>query len=140
MARRGFDLSGDLNAQRDPLALLVFPLGDLVTFALLLAAGYLYRHRSGIHKRLMLLATVGGLMPAPLAHLIGHFEPLRPGILIVPIAAFLFARAAYERYALGRVHPVSFWGALAIFIYGNLRAILIRPSVPWHHFAGWLIR
>ena len=139
MARRGFDLSGDLHAQLDPLALLVFPLGDLVTFGALLAAGYLYRRRGDIHKRLMLLAMLGGLMPAPLAHLIGHFA-LRPSIILVPIAGFLFARAAYDRYALGRVHPVSLWGAVAIFVFGNLRATLIGPSVPWHHFAAWLVR
>jgi hypothetical protein len=72
MARRGFDLSGDLKIQADPLLALVNPLGDLVTFGILVAAGYWFRHRSDIHKRLMLLATVGGLMPAPLAHLIGH--------------------------------------------------------------------
>ena len=72
MARHGFDLSGDLDAQADPLFHLVFPLGDLVTLGALLLAGYWYRRRGDIHKRLMLLATVGGLMPAPLAHLIGH--------------------------------------------------------------------
>jgi hypothetical protein len=32
MVRRGFDLSGDINAQADPLFQLVFSLGDLVIF------------------------------------------------------------------------------------------------------------
>jgi hypothetical protein len=62
MARRGFDLSGDLHIEADPLLGMVNPLGDLVPFGILVAAGFLYRHQSDIHKRLMLLATVGGLM------------------------------------------------------------------------------
>jgi hypothetical protein len=142
MARRGFDLSGDINAQADPLFQLVFSLGDLVIFGTLLLAGYCYRHRSEIHKRLMLLATVGGLMPAPLAHFIGHVPWLRAMgiIIVVPIALFLFAGAIYDRFSLGRMHPVSLWGALTIFVYDNLLAGVIGPSAAWHHFAAWLIR
>jgi hypothetical protein len=97
-------LSGDLKIQADPLLGLVNPLGDLVTFGILVAAGYWYRHRSDIHKRLMLLATVGGLMPAPLAHLIGHstlLREMRP-IILVPIALLLFASAVFSR-----THPIG---------------------------------
>src|SRR6202521_1158430 len=57
MARRGFDLSGDLGIAADPLLGLVNPLGDLATFGILVAGGYWYRQRRDVHKRLMLLAT-----------------------------------------------------------------------------------
>jgi uncharacterized membrane protein YhaH (DUF805 family) len=143
MARRGFDLSGDLNAQADPLNNLVNPLADLVVFASLLAAGYCYRNQSEIHKRLMVLATVGGLMPAPLAHLIGHFAVLRNAggpIIVIPIALFLFASPVYDRISTGRIHRVSLWGAIAVFVWVNVCAVLIGPSTAWHHFAAWLIR
>jgi uncharacterized membrane protein YozB (DUF420 family) len=60
MARRGFDLSGDLNAAADPLYALVFLFGDLFSFSILVAAAVMYRYRSAVHKRLMLLATLGG--------------------------------------------------------------------------------
>ena len=141
MARRGFDLSGDLHIEADPLLGMVNPLGDLVPFGILVAAGFLYRHRSDIHKRLMLLATVGGLMPAPLAHFIGHFPRLNaiPPIIIIPLVLFLFASAVYDRVSLGRIHPVSLWGAAAIFAWQLALNILIGPSVAWHHFARWLI-
>jgi hypothetical protein len=142
MARRGFDLSGDANAQADPFFKLVFSLGDLVIFGTLLLAGYWYRRRGDIHKRLMLFATVGGLMPAPLAHLIGHLPSLRAMgvIIVVPIALFLFAGAVYDRISLGRIHPVSLWVAVTIFVYDNLLATVIGPSAAWHRFAGWLVR
>jgi hypothetical protein len=73
MGRRGFDLSGDLNAAADPLGVLVLPLGDLVSFGILVTAALCYRRRPEVHKRLMLLATSGALMAAPLAHLIAKF-------------------------------------------------------------------
>jgi len=53
MARRGYDLSGDLNAAADPLGLLVFQLGDLVSFSILVGLGVAFRKRTDIHKRLM---------------------------------------------------------------------------------------
>lgn len=58
MARRGLDLSGDLHIQGDPLLGIVNPLGDLVPFVIVLAAGYWFRNRTAVHKLLMLLATV----------------------------------------------------------------------------------
>jgi hypothetical protein len=47
-------------------------------------------------------------MPAPLVHLIGHSPlPREMGpIIVIPIALFLFASAAYDRASLGRIHPV----------------------------------
>jgi hypothetical protein len=141
MARRGFDLSGDLGIEADPLLGLVNPLGDLATFGILMAGGYWYRRRRDAHKRLMLLATVGGLMPAPLAHLIGHSPlPREMGpIIVIPIALFLFASAAYDRASLGRIHPVSLWGAAVVFIWDLSLNIAIGPSAAWHQFAQWLI-
>jgi hypothetical protein len=141
MARRGFDASGDLAIDADPLLGLVNPLGDLLTFGILVAAGYWYRRRSDIHKRLMLLAVVGGLMPAPLAHLIGHSQSLREmaPIIVVPIALFLFASAVYDRASLGRMCPVSLWGAVIIFAWDLLLNIVIGPSAAWHRFAQGIV-
>jgi hypothetical protein len=141
MARRGFDLSGDLHIEADPLLGLVNPLGDLLTFGILVAAGFRYRHRSDIHKRLMLFAIVGGLMPAPLAHLIGHSPSLSKmgPIIVVPTFLSLFASAIYDRVSLGRMHPVSLLGAIAIFVWETSLNIVIGPSAAWHHFAGWLV-
>jgi hypothetical protein len=90
----------------------------------------------------MLLATVGGLMPAPLAHFIGHFPRLNavPPIIIIPLVLFLFASAVYDRVSLGRIHPVSLWVAAAIFAWQLSLNLLIGPSAAWHHLARWLVR
>jgi hypothetical protein len=67
-ARRGFDLSGDLSRLppppgADPVAAVAGQLFFLLTFAILFGAAVWYRHRPNVHKRLMLLAVLGGLTP-----------------------------------------------------------------------------
>lgn len=144
MGRRGYDLSGDLIGDSgDMLMLVMFQLGDLVCFGVLVAMAILFRRRSDVHKRLMLLATVGGLMPAALSHIIGHSLVLRtfpPAVILIPYTAFLFAGAVHDRVSRGRIHPVSLWVALAIFAFSNLRAMVIGPSETWREFATWMIR
>jgi len=143
MARRGYDLSGDLiQVTSDPIELLVFQLGDLLSFSILVGTAVLFRNRGDIHKRLMLLATVGSLIPAALAHIIGHSTVLREieaPIILIPLTALLFAGAVHDRISLGRIHPVSLWVAVAMLVWANLRAALIGPSDLWRQFATWLI-
>jgi hypothetical protein len=143
MGRRGYDLSGDLvGARSDPLAAMAFPLLYTLMFAVLFMAGYLYRRRSAVHKRLMLLALTGALMPSPIAHLTGHFALLRDKGFLTPlmVGMFLAAGAIYDRIKLRRIHPVSLWIAFGIFLLDNLCFAVVMPSRAWHAFAAWLIR
>lgn len=144
MARRGFDLSGDIsNGPGGVRGQLVFQFGDLVSFTLLVAAALWYRRRPELHKRLMVLATVGGLMPASLAHLIGHSPALRQApapIILIPLTILYFAPAVHDRWSQGRVHPVSLWVAVALLAWANIRAAIIGPSAAWRDFTDWLIR
>jgi uncharacterized membrane protein YozB (DUF420 family) len=144
MARRGYDLSGDLiQGKGDPLELLVFQLGDLLSFSILVGLAIWYRSNPAVHKRLMLLATMGSMMPAALTHIIGHSPVLREitaPIIVFPLFMLLFARAVYDRLSQGSIHPISLWVALALFVWSNLRAVVIGPSEAWHNFAEWLIK
>jgi hypothetical protein len=142
MGRRGYDLSGDVGSRSDPLAAMAFPLLYTFMFAALFLAAYMYRHRSAIHKRLMLLALTGALMPSPIAHLTGHFEFLRGKGFLTPliIGTFLATGAIYDRIEFRRIHPVSLWLALGIFVLDNLWFVFVVPSGGWHAFAAWLIR
>ena len=70
MVRRGFDLSGDLRIEHDPLYEFVFPFGDLLLFTVLVTAAIAYRRQPELHKRLMLFANIA-LMGAPLAQTLG---------------------------------------------------------------------
>ena len=136
-AQRGFKI----DRAQDPLGFLVFPLGDLLSFTVLVALALWFRRRPTAHKRLMLLATAGALMNAPLAHLIADYRALdaAPFAIIPPMILLLFASAAYDKLTLGKIHPVSLWGAIGLLVYNNLRAVAIGPSAEWHEFAGWLV-
>jgi hypothetical protein len=136
-ARRGFKI----DRLHDPLGFLIFPLGDLSAFTVLVALALWFRKRPMAHKRLMLLATIGALMNAPLAHLIADFRTFdtMPFVILPPMIALLSASAVYDKLTLGKIHPVSLWGAIALFVYANLRAGLIGPSAAWHSLAGWLV-
>jgi hypothetical protein len=119
----------------------VHPLGDLLTFSLLVTAALIWRRRSDVHKRLMLLAAVGSLMAAPLVHLLSYVRALRavPPLILLPLAALYFSSAIHDRLTLDRVHPVSKWVGLSLLVFAVLRAGVIGPSAAWHQFAGWLI-
>ena len=147
-ARRGFDLSGDI-LPRTPgpevanPALILGLLWNFLTFGVLAGLGLGYRHRPAVHKRLMVLAMLGGLTSTPVAHLIGHWPVLQPwaGIIFgVSTMVFLFMSAIYDKVSQGRIHPVSLWGAVLVFVSGSFFFLVIQPSAAWREFATWLIR
>jgi len=142
MVRRAFDLSGDLKIDHDPIFESVFPFSNIFIFSVLVVAALAYRHRQEIHKRLMLFANIE-LMPAPLAHLIGHAPRLAllpPAIIMIPISMFVIAAAARDVVLAKRVHPLTWGLALLRLLSGPLEAGPIGSSAAWHHIANWLTR
>jgi uncharacterized membrane protein YozB (DUF420 family) len=144
-ARRGFDMSGDLipaGTTEDPVTALV-PLNAFLLFGLLVGLSLWYRNRPEVHKRLMVLAMVGPVAGAPLAHLVGHWP------LIRPIASAFFAIASlsllalcplYDRIRRGRVHPASSWGAVGVFLWGIVFFLIVPATTAWRDFTTWLVR
>ncbi len=59
-AQQGATPSGDIPA----LVFLVIPLTDMLVFGILVGAGFYFRRRPDVHKRLMLLATISILAAA----------------------------------------------------------------------------
>lgn len=142
MVRRGFDLSGDLRIDHDPLFESIFTFGGLLMFTVLAIAAIAFRRRPDIHKRLMLFANIA-LMTSPLAHFIGHNPRLAamPGaIIMVPISMFLIAAVARDYWLSGKVRPLTIGVAIAMLLAGPLEAAVIGPSAAWHRIAIWLVR
>ncbi len=144
MVRRGSDLSGDLSVAigNDMAAQAVFPFFNILIFAVLVVTALANRRRPEAHRRLMLFANIE-LMPAPLAHFIGHspvLAPLPGVIVMVPITLFVLAALAGDRVRDGRIHRLT-W-ALAAFrmVSGFLEAGPIGGSAAWHQFVAWLAR
>jgi FtsH-binding integral membrane protein len=121
-----------------PVAFLSTQLGTVLQFAVLVGLGLVFRRRSDVHKRLMLLATISMLPPAiARLHLenygvnIHYSSPLVAYVLVVIAAAFDLAR-------LRRVHPVYIWGGPAMLAWMVARSE-IGTMDWWQPIGRWLV-
>ena len=119
-----------------PLAFLVVPLGDMLVFAVLVGAGFYFRRRPDVHKRLMMLATIG-ILAAAIARL--PFAIMQAG----PIAffgltdVFVLVCIVYDLVTLRRIHRATALAALLIVASQPLR-LVIGGTQAWLQFATWL--
>jgi len=120
-----------------PLVFLTIPLGDMLVFAILVGAGFYFRRRVDVHKRLMLLSTVA-ILPAAVARLpfafIQQWGPLAFfGLSDLFILVFLL----YDLVSRRRLHPANVWGGLLLVISHPLR-LFVGQTQTWLSFATWL--
>ena len=68
--------------------------------------------------------------------------PAALGGVIFPIsnAVLLAVLPIHDRLARGRIHPVSLWGAILVFIWFIVTFAVVAPTPAWQNFAGWLVR
>lgn len=120
----------------DALAFMLVPLGDILIFSVLVAAALHHRRRPETHKRLMLLATTGGLLVPAVGRLPGMGGAV-PAILGIT-ALFVLAGPIHDLVTARRIHRANLWGAL--FVLGSFPARLaIAPTEAWHQVARWLV-
>jgi hypothetical protein len=115
------------------------PLRDMVVFAPLLAAGWIYRRRPEIHKRIMLVATTVLLVAAVgrmrfLGELFGGPPPVTLVLLIWTLPVLVAMGHDFVTKRL--VHPVYVIG-MAAMVAMQLVAPL-RTTQPWLDFTTWL--
>jgi hypothetical protein len=159
--RRGYDLSGDIQRfdlgqsgqsltldelrgrATDPATSLALNVGQVLAFGLFVGAGIWYRRRPDVHKRLMFFAMFGVLTGPPFAHLFGHWPVLTAVTPIVQLPLLILGlsvSAIHDRVTEGRIHPVSLWGALLLFVWFPIWVAVIAPSPNWKEFVAGLIR
>lgn len=133
-ARGGWNPGGPF---ADSLEFLVVPLRDIAVFGGFVLAGFLQRRRTEVHRRLMLLATAGGmLMPA-----ITRIPPIRGNVPAMMGLLFLLVAAGpvVDRLQGRRLHPVDLWGGFIVLATVPGCIVLGRTEV-WRAFAEWLVR
>ena len=133
-ARDGWNPGGPY---RDSLAFMIVGVVDILIFSSFVAAGLYFRRRPELHKRLMLLATVGGLMWPAITRM--PFVAGRPVLMFGLLATLVLAPVGRDLLRRSRVHPVSVWGGLIVLAAFPIR-VAIGRSDSWHAFAAWLIR
>jgi hypothetical protein len=122
-----------------PLVFLTIPLGDMLVFACLVGAGFYYRRRGDVHKRLMLLATIA-ILPAATARLpFAFIQQVGPLAFFGLADLFIVPCVVYDLLTRGRVHRATAWGGLLIVASQPLR-LLIGGTHAWLAFADWLTR
>jgi len=122
-----------------PLEAMVVPLATMLLFGVFAGAGLACRRRPDVHKRFMLLATIA-MLPAAIGRAMGRlFGGTHPALFFGAVVFFLLAIVIYDRRRLGRVHPVTLWGGLALMLSFPARLALGRTDL-WLNFAGWLVR
>jgi hypothetical protein len=116
---------------------LLLNLAAVIVFSVLVGAGWYFRRRPQIHKRLMLMATVGGLMPPGIGRLplvAGHTPAI--GLLVV---VFLLVGPAYDLVTRRRIHP-AYLCALVVAVFGFPPVVGAIATLPaWHSIAARLI-
>ena len=127
---------------RDPLAFYIFPLANVVAFAVLIVFAYRARFDPAAHKRLIIVASTA-LMTAPIArwHLHGFLHTRAFGVSATTAERlsyiFILLLIAYDLCATRRVHRATVWGAGFLIVFQQLALYFGKTSV-WHAFAGWV--
>jgi hypothetical protein len=119
-----------------PLSFLVIPLGDISVFAVLVGAGFYYRRRSDVHKRLMMLATIS-ILAAAIARLPFAIMKAGPPAFFGLTDLFVLACVLYDFVTLKRIHRTTALAGLFIIASQPLR-LLLGGSHAWLAFAAWL--
>jgi len=121
-----------------PLVFLSIPLGDMLMFAVLVSLGLLFRRRSNVHRRLMMLASVGILAAAIARIPLEFIETGGPLVFFGLTDLCVLACVVFDTVKNRRLHPAFGWGILLIVASQPLRLMLTGTAV-WMRFATWLI-
>ena len=120
-----------------PLVFLTIPLGDMLVFTILVVAGFYFRRRVDVHKRLMLLATIS-ILPAATARLPFAFIQQTGPLAFFGLAdLFIVPCLAYDLASRGRFHRATVLGGLLIVVSHPLR-LVVGNTQAWLAFATWL--
>jgi hypothetical protein len=116
---------------------LLLNVASVCVFSALVAAGWLWRRRPQAHKRLMLAATVAGLMPPGISRLPGVAG--HDGAIAGLAVAFLLVGPVYDLATRGRIHRAYAALLLAVLIVPPV-VLQLSGTEAWHAVAAWMIR
>ena len=118
---------------RDPKAFLAVPVGDMLIFATLIFFSYRNRLNPTVHKRLLIIATVGLSVAAinRWPFLVRHHNGAPYSYV------FLLMIAVYDLWTTRQVYASTIWGSAFLISVQQVCGPIGRTSA-WLHFAAWL--
>jgi hypothetical protein len=132
----GANLLTRANTFPDPhatITLAIVPFSNALEFAVLAGFAYALRRNSAAHKRLIIVATTAIVSAA-------FFRVQVPWLYHIVqndyLASYMFLAilAAYDLWALHKIHRATLWGS-ALVIAVNQVGLLLGPTAPWHAVA-----
>jgi len=129
-------LSRNVNSPRDYLAFSAISFCDIFSFAIPVGLAYIARANSAVHKRLVIIGTIGltgaAIDRIPLPWVYHHATNA-----IETSWAFLVLLALYDLWALHKIHKATLWGSVFVILLQAMAEPL--GSTPlWHGFARWV--
>ncbi len=123
----------------DPATSFAIPLLGIICFAIVIYAAWRTRRKPDIHKRLVLLATIGLTEAA-----FGRFPWERMGFppaagAVTGIGVLLLLVIAYDLVSLHRIHRATLWAAPLIFVVSAF-AVPLGMTAVWHNFSAFVLR
>lgn len=118
---------------RDPKAFFAVPVGDMLIFATLIFFSYRNRLNATVHKRLLIIATVGLSVAAinRWPFLVRHHNGAPYSYV------FLLMIAVYDLWTTRQVYASTIWGSAFLISVQQVCGPIGRTSA-WLHFAAWL--
>lgn len=130
---------GFIGVPLSPEAFLLVPLLDILLFALFVGLAIRWRRDLQSHKRLMLLATLSICQAAFVRiqpPILGEFAG--PIMQLLLTFAFVAAMAAWDRRSRHRIHPVTLWAGIPLFLSLPLRFVVAETDA-WQSAGRWLM-
>jgi len=122
----------------DAESFLLLNLAATVVFIALTTAGWFFRRTPRVHKRLMLMATVGALMPPGISRLplvSGH----TPAIALL-VVGFLLVGPLHDLMTRRRIHPAYVVGLVVSVMAFPPVVAAVASSPAWHGIAARLMQ
>lgn len=111
------------------------PLRDMLFFAPFLAAGWIWRRKPELHKRVMIVAT-SILLVAAVGRMAFLGQPVPEWKFMIVWPLPLYVAMVHDFITKRIVHPVYVVGVLAMLL---MRVMLpLRATEPWLDFTRWL--
>ena len=120
----------------EPPAILAIQFAELAIFALFVTKGIIARRDRQAHKRLMLLSTINLMGPAISRWPFAFVLRFPPSIGLI-IDLLLLSLIAFDCLTLRKIHRVTIWGSLLIFVM--VPGAFAFSHLPfWRHFSELL--
>ena len=122
---------------RPPTPFLGLVLISFIPFPILVGGAIHYRRQSGMHKRLMLLATVSILGAALVRFPLKFSETGAAIFMLAGTDALILGSVVFDTVKHRRLHPAFAIGTSCVLVF-QLAAALLAPSDAWATTLAWL--